>query len=48
VTRVTFLFLTPDGPLERDLDNLDSALQQVRSLVTSGSDLTVDQPELTA
>ncbi len=48
VSRVTFLFLTPDGPVERHLDNLDAAVTRVRELVTAGHELTLDTPELTA
>ena len=45
VTRVTFLFLTPNGPVERDLDDLDAAIDRVRALVTAGQEITVDESE---
>ena len=48
VSRVTFLFLTPNGPVERHLDDLDAAVEHVRALVTAGQEITVDETELTA
>jgi ATP-dependent exoDNAse (exonuclease V) beta subunit len=41
VTRVTFLFLTPSGPVERALDDLDAAVHHVRELVRAGQEITV-------
>jgi len=41
VVGVTFLFLTPDGPVERTLAGLDGAVEHVRDLVRSGAELTV-------
>jgi ATP-dependent exoDNAse (exonuclease V) beta subunit len=38
VVRVTFLFLTPDGPVERNLSDLDGAVEDVRLLVNSGQE----------
>jgi ATP-dependent exoDNAse (exonuclease V) beta subunit len=48
VTRVTFLFLTPDGPVERHLPDLDGAVAHVRTLVAAGRELTVDDPAPTS
>ena len=48
VHRVTFLFLTPNGPIERHLDDLDAEVEHVRALVTAGQEITVDEAELTA
>jgi ATP-dependent helicase/nuclease subunit A len=42
VVRVTFLFLTPEGAVERDLPDLDAAVAEVRGLVTSGRERTTD------
>jgi ATP-dependent exoDNAse (exonuclease V) beta subunit len=42
VARVTFLFLTPDGAVERNLDNLDAAMADVRRLVTAGQETVTD------
>ena len=39
VARVTFLFLTPTGAVERDLPDLDGAIQHVRDLVASGREV---------
>jgi ATP-dependent exoDNAse (exonuclease V) beta subunit len=39
VVRVTFLFLTPDGAVERHLSDLDDAMAEVRRLVHSGQEL---------
>jgi ATP-dependent exoDNAse (exonuclease V) beta subunit len=39
VVRVTFLFLTPDGAVERHLSDLDQAIAEVRRLVVSGQEL---------
>jgi len=36
VIRVTFLFLTPDGAVERHLSNLDESVREVSRLVRSG------------
>jgi ATP-dependent exoDNAse (exonuclease V) beta subunit len=44
VARVTFLFLTPEGAIERHLPDLDAAVAHVRALVTAGEELTVDEP----
>ena len=38
VVRVTFLFLTPDGAVERHLADLDEAVTEVRRLVLSGQE----------
>ncbi len=42
ITRVTFVFLTPDGVVESHLPMLDSAKADVRRLVTSGTESTTD------
>ena len=41
VSRVTFLFLTPDGAVERHLEDLHDAMDHVRDLVTSGHEVLV-------
>ncbi len=42
VTRVTFVFLTPEGAIERHLPDLQVAMDDVRSLVAIGTEVTVD------
>jgi ATP-dependent exoDNAse (exonuclease V) beta subunit len=42
VVRVTFVFLTPEGAVERHLPDLDQAVADVRRLVQSGSEVLVD------
>jgi ATP-dependent helicase/nuclease subunit A len=44
VVRVTFLFLTPEGPVERELRDLDAAIDDVRVLAAAGREITVDEP----
>jgi hypothetical protein len=39
VTRVVFLFLTPDGAVERELADLPAAMADVERLVTAGQEL---------
>ncbi len=39
VVRVTFLFLTPAGAIERDLPDLEAAVTGVRGLVASGQEV---------
>jgi ATP-dependent helicase/nuclease subunit A len=39
VTRVTFLFLTPDGAVERHLSDLDASIADVRRLMESGAEV---------
>ena len=39
VVRVTFLFLTPDGAVERHLSGLDEAVAEVHGLVTTGREI---------
>jgi hypothetical protein len=39
VTRVVFLFLTPDGAVERELTDLDAAMADVERLVQAGAEL---------
>lgn len=41
VARVTFVFLTPDGAVERDLPDLDGAASRVRELVAQGQEVLV-------
>ena len=41
VVRVTFVFLTPEGALERHLPDLDGAVAHVRDLVAGGHEVTV-------
>ena len=43
VSRVTFLFLTPKGPVERHLNDLVTAVARVRALVTSGHEIAVEE-----
>jgi hypothetical protein len=47
VQRVTFLYLTPDGPVERHLPDLDAAVDRVRELVTAGREIVVEESDLT-
>ena len=42
VARVTFVFLTPDGAVERHLDRLCESMERVRELVAAGAEVTVD------
>jgi ATP-dependent helicase/nuclease subunit A len=42
VVRVTFLFLTPDGAVERHLPDLERSVDQVRRLVASGAEAVTD------
>jgi ATP-dependent exoDNAse (exonuclease V) beta subunit len=42
VVRVTFVFLTPEGAVERHLPDLDQAVADVRRLVQSGREVLVD------
>jgi ATP-dependent exoDNAse (exonuclease V) beta subunit len=42
VHRVAFVFLTPEGAIERDLVDLPAATDEVRSLVGEGRELVVD------
>jgi ATP-dependent exoDNAse (exonuclease V) beta subunit len=39
VVRVTFLFLTPAGAIERDLPDLDAAVAEVERLVRAGAEI---------
>jgi ATP-dependent exoDNAse (exonuclease V) beta subunit len=48
VSRVTFLFLTPSGAIERDLVHLDAAMEEVRTLIRAGHEVTVDEPATVA
>jgi ATP-dependent helicase/nuclease subunit A len=47
VERVTFLYLTPNGPVERHLDDLDAVVERVRTLVTAGQEILVEESDLT-
>jgi ATP-dependent helicase/nuclease subunit A len=42
VSRVTFLFLTPDGAVERDLGDLDASVADVRRLLRAGEEVVTD------
>ncbi len=42
VSRVTFLFLTPGGAVERDLTDLDASVADVRRLLRSGEEVMAD------
>ena len=39
---VTFLFLTPDGAVERDLSDLDASVADVRRLLRAGEEVVTD------
>jgi len=41
VVRVTFVFLTPNGAVERDLDDLPQAIADVRARVMAGEEVVV-------
>ena len=43
VVRVTFVFLTPSGAVERHLGGLDAAVARVRDLVAARTEVTADQ-----
>ena len=43
VERVTFVFLTPEGAIERNLDDLDAAIAAVRAAVERGDAVEVDE-----
>ncbi len=42
VVRVTFVFLTPEGAVERHLADLDAGVAEVRALVVTGREVTVE------
>jgi hypothetical protein len=42
VSRVTFLFLTPDGAVERDLSDLDATVADVGRLLRAGEEVVTD------
>jgi hypothetical protein len=42
VVRVTFVFLTPAGAVERHLPDLDVAVAEVRALVVAGREVLVE------
>jgi ATP-dependent helicase/nuclease subunit A len=42
VVQVTFLFLTRDGAVARDLPDLETAVNEVRGLVLAGREVVVD------
>jgi ATP-dependent helicase/nuclease subunit A len=41
VRRVTFVFLTPDGAVERHLDDLEAAVAEVREMVEAGREVVL-------
>jgi ATP-dependent exoDNAse (exonuclease V) beta subunit len=43
VVRVTFLFLTPAGPVERHLADLPAIAEEIRALVDAGKEVVVDE-----
>jgi ATP-dependent exoDNAse (exonuclease V) beta subunit len=47
VQRVTFLYLTPNGPVERHLADLDGAVDRVRELVAAGKEIVIEESDLT-
>jgi len=42
VSRVTFLFLTPNGAVERNLSDLDASVAEVRRLMRAGEEVVTD------
>jgi ATP-dependent helicase/nuclease subunit A len=42
VLRVTFLFLTPDGAVERHLSDLEASVAEVRRLVSAGQEVVTE------
>jgi ATP-dependent helicase/nuclease subunit A len=42
VARVTFVFLTPDGAIERDLAGLDATMEEVRGQVAEYGEFVLD------
>jgi ATP-dependent helicase/nuclease subunit A len=44
VVAVMFLFLTPSGPVEYELRDLDTAIDDVRALAAAGREITLDEP----
>jgi ATP-dependent exoDNAse (exonuclease V) beta subunit len=48
VARVTFLFLTPHGAVELDLEDLDAAVADVRALVAAGQEIVIEDMERSA
>jgi hypothetical protein len=44
VVAVMFLFLTPSGPVEYALRDLDTAIDDVRALAAAGREITLDEP----
>ena len=42
--RVTFVFLTPDGAIERDLPDLAAAVEEVEALLRAGREILVEEP----
>ena len=45
VVRVTFCFLTPQGVVERDIDDLDVAMAEVEAAVRDGREVEDDRPD---
>jgi ATP-dependent exoDNAse (exonuclease V) beta subunit len=43
VARVTFLFLTPAGPVERHLDDVEAAIDEVDAIVAAGREILADE-----
>jgi hypothetical protein len=41
VVRVTFVFLTPGGAVERHLEGLEAAMAEVQALVQAGTEVEV-------
>jgi ATP-dependent helicase/nuclease subunit A len=41
VVRVTFLFLTPEGAIERHLTDVSAAISHVRDLIAAGDEVLV-------
>ncbi len=41
VVRVTFLFLTPSGAVERDLDNVESTIADLQERIEAGTEIVV-------
>jgi hypothetical protein len=46
VNRVIFLYLTPNGPVERQLADLDGAVARVGTLVTAGQEILIEESDV--
>ena len=46
VARITFLFLTPDGPVARDLTDVGASVARVRRIITKAHEWVTDSSDL--